>query len=234
MKRIENMFFKAQSGYLIFDSIPNLDGLLIKTKNIMSKASSFIHKNSENLKLTISEITQKENFLKNNTLGSYSRKILLDTLKADEKNINAIFELIAQNKKEGIKVTLDSKEIQHLLPQYPKLLDERGKFNPQNAQSISIGKNQESKISDSANKTISKENRSEESQPINVKEANKKLKTPDEEKYVALIDNKIIQIEEANIEFQTFSRKDELEYRIAILEQNQANISNAKRNRDIL
>ncbi|BBB20450.1 hypothetical protein [Helicobacter cinaedi] len=229
------MFFKAQSGYLIFDSIPNLDGLLIKTKNIMSKASSFIHKNSENLKLTISEITQKENFLKNNTLGSYSRKILLDTLKADEKNINAIFELIAQNKKEGIKVTLDSKDIQHLLPQYPKLLDERGKFNPQNAQSISIGKNQESKMSDSTNRAISKVNWSEESQPIQCKtEANKKLKTPDEEKYVALIDNKIIQIEEANIEFQTFSRKDELEYRIAILEQNQANISNAKRNRDIL
>ncbi|WP_301009092.1 MULTISPECIES: SNF2-related protein, partial [Helicobacter] len=230
-----NMFFKAQGGCLIFDSIPNLDGLLIKTKNIMSKASSFIHKNSENLKLTISEITQKENFLKNNTLGSYPRKILLDTLKADEKNINVIFELIAQNKKEGIRITLDSKEIQHLLPQYPKLLDERGKFNSQNTQSINISENQESKMSDSTNRAISKVNWSEESQPIQCKtESDKKLKISDEEKYIALIDNKIIQIEEANIEFQTFDKEDELEYRIAILEQNQTNILNAKRNRDIL
>ena len=230
-----NMFFKAQGGCLIFDSIPNLDGLLIKTKNIMSKASSFIHKNSENLKLTISEITQKENFLKNNTLGSYPRKILLDTLKADEKNINVIFELIAQNKKEGIRITLDSKEIQHLLPQYPKLLDERGKFNSQNTQSINISENQESKMSDSTNRAISKVSWSEESQPIQCKtEADKKLKISDEEKYIALIDNKIIQIEEANIEFQTFDKEDELEYRIAILEQNQTNILNAKRNRDIL
>lgn len=230
----KNLHLESHRNLLVTDPF-KLSSILTKLKNTFDRVSSLLEKKTEELRKCEDIIGAKSRFLANNTIENYDRKPLITMLKQDLLNMNDILRIRQEKRKEGIKIDMDSKEIAHLIPQYPKLLDERGKFNSQNTQSINISENQESKMSDSTNRAISKVNWSEESQPIQCKtEADKKLKISDEEKYIALIDNKIIQIEEANIEFQTFDKEDELEYRIAILEQNQTNILNAKRNRDIL
>lgn len=123
-----NLIFKATQSF-VFHSFPEIDGLLERIKNNFKKANENLNKTSTFLKNTEAELKIKEEYLSKNTINHYPRKSLLETLKKDEKNINEIFAIRNKLRKEGIKIDMQSNEINHLLPQYPKLLNEKGKFD---------------------------------------------------------------------------------------------------------
>lgn len=126
--RPNNLVFKADHGYTFY-AIPEIDGLLERIKNNFNKASEHLNKISTILKNTEAEIKIKEDFLSKNELNAYPKKILLDTLKKDEKNMNEIFVIRNQLRKKGIKLEMNSKEIKQLLPKYPQFFNEKGKFD---------------------------------------------------------------------------------------------------------
>lgn len=126
--RPNNLVFKADHGYTFY-AIPEIDGLLERIKNNFNKASENLNKISTILKNTEAEIKIKEDFLSKNELNAYPKKILLDTLKKDEKNMNEIFVIRNQLRKKGIKLEMNSKEIKQLLPKYPQFFNEKGKFD---------------------------------------------------------------------------------------------------------
>ena len=126
--RPNNLVFKADFGYTFY-AIPEIDGLLERIKNNFNKASENLNKISTILKNTEAEIKIKEDFLSKNELNAYPKKILLDTLKKDEKNMNEIFVIRNQLRKKGVKLEMNSKEIKQLLPKYPQFFNEKGKFD---------------------------------------------------------------------------------------------------------
>lgn len=124
-----NMFYRADRG-LMFYTYPEIDGILTKMTNFISKASINLNSLDKELRKVESKIFISKKFLENNSLEKYNRKVFLDTLRKDLKNVNEIFKIRNEMRKKGIKISLESKEIQHLLPEYPKLLNEKGKFAP--------------------------------------------------------------------------------------------------------
>ncbi|RDU59489.1 hypothetical protein CQA44_11365, partial [Helicobacter sp. MIT 14-3879] len=147
--------------------------------------------------------------------------ILLDTLKQDLRNMNEIFKIRNELRKEKIKINMESKEIESLLPQYKYLLDEKGKFiaNKQSSHSITA--------------------QTQEAIDLKlVKEAKESLQAKQDSKetqhYMAILENHIKSIQNANIELRDFVGKEKIEDKIAILQQNQENILNAQRSRGVL
>ena len=127
----------------LFKTEFNLNSFLTRVKNTFDKVSPFIEEKTLELKECEEGIKSNEHFLQNNTLETYERKALLDVLKQDELNINEIFKIRTQLRKEGIKIDLKSQEIAHLLPQYPKFLNEKGEFKLNENEQSKEAKNKE-------------------------------------------------------------------------------------------
>ncbi|TXE78490.1 hypothetical protein FPD46_07895 [Campylobacter peloridis] len=123
----KNMSFKADNGF-IFYSYPELDNILIRITNTLAKLNNFANDNNEELKNIESKIFVINKFLSDNSLEKYDRKILLNTLKKDLNNMNEIFKIRNEKRKNGIKLSLEDKEIENLLPKYKNLIDEKGKL----------------------------------------------------------------------------------------------------------
>lgn len=189
-----NLFFKADNGS-IFYSYPEIDNILIKITNTIEKSNTFLNNLNERLKNTDEEIFLKEKFLSENKLDTYDRKILLDTLKKDLRNINEIFTIRNKLRKNGIKINMNSPEIKNLLPDYSKLLNEKGKFVASNLRKDDI---------------------------------EKKIEIKNEEK------NNIIEIETEEIKINEIDDNSTDEEKIDILINNQKNINNFIRAKDIL
>lgn len=152
-----NLAFVSSAGAMFY-TIPELDGLLERIKNSFKKANDNLNKTNTLLKNTEAEIKMKEDFLSQNQLHNYPRKKLLDTLKRDEKNINEIFVIRNNLRKEGIKLEMDSEEIKHLLPKYTHFFNEKGKFDANLASEILELKSTSEEAKELKNAVLSLEN----------------------------------------------------------------------------
>lgn len=112
----------------LFKTEFNLNSFLTRIKNTFDKISQTLENTNKALKECEENIISKENFLQNNTIESYGRNFIIDILKQDMLHINEIFTIRQEKRQEGIKIDMQSKEIAHLLPQYTKYLNEKGKF----------------------------------------------------------------------------------------------------------
>lgn len=184
----------------------NASSFLTRVKNTFEKVSIFLEDKTRELQECKNSIQDRQRFLKNNTLDTYERKFFIDVLKQDLLNINEIFAIRNQKRKEGIKIDMQSEEIKDLLPQYPNYLDSKGRLL-------------ESKITEFKEKEIQKQEKSQND-------------THQIKSYILSIDKQLQRVEEA-ISLQSFKQEDKLEDRIAILSHNQSNIANAKRSRDL-
>lgn len=122
-----NLFYKTDKFYQNVEA-PNIDKLLIRITNTIKKSKAFFLENEKKLKEINEQLILKERFLRNNTLENYNRKFFLDILKKDMRNINEIFTIRNNLRKEGIIVQEDSIEIKDLLPKYSDYLDDKGKL----------------------------------------------------------------------------------------------------------
>lgn len=109
-----------------------LDGILTRLKNACEKIPEYKENIIQSIESTKSTIKAKENFLKNNDDSKYDRRILLETLEQDKRNMNEIRKIRNEKIKEGIKINLDSIEIKDYLPKYKMLIDEKGNLINQN------------------------------------------------------------------------------------------------------
>ncbi len=215
-----NLNFKTHRGGLLHQRNIVLDGLLERIKNAFDKIPATLQKTQERIKDNEIAIQSKKNFLsKNKDIESYERKILLNTLKQDMRNIQEIMKIRNEQRKKGIKIDMNSQEVAHLLPQYMKLLDEKGKFvGADKAQQIELLKTDYTK------------------QKQKVESIEQKLSehAPSERKMPESIDMNIVSVEQAQIEFQEFLAKHSTEEKVAILQNNQVHIAQAPRSRNIV
>ena len=215
-----NLNFKTHRGGLLHQRNIVLDGLLERIKNAFDKIPATLQKTQERIKDNEIAIQSKKNFLsKNKDIESYERKILLNTLKQDMRNIQEIMKIRNEQRKEGIKIDMNSQEVAHLLPQYMKLLDEKGKF---------VGADKAQQIE------LLKTDYAEQKQKVESIEQKLSEHAPSERKMPESIDMNIASVEQAQIEFQEFLAKHSTEEKIAILQNNQVHIVQAPRSRNIV
>lgn len=215
-----NLNFKTHRGGLLHQRNIVLDGLLERIKNAFDKIPATLQKTQERIKDNEIAIQSKKNFLsKNKDIESYERKILLNTLKQDMRNIQEIMKIRNEQRKEGIKIDMNSQEVAHLLPQYMKLLDEKGKF---------VGADKAQQIE------LLKTDYAEQKQKVESIEQKLSEHAPSERKMPESIDMNIASVEQAQIEFQEFLAKHSTEEKVAILQNNQVHIVQAPRSRNIV
>lgn len=215
-----NLNFKTHRGGLLHQRNIVLDGLLERIKNAFDKIPATLQKTQERIKDNEIAIQSKKNFLsKNKDIESYERKILPNTLKQDMRNIQEIMKIRNEQRKEGIKIDMNSQEVAHLLPQYMKLLDEKGKF---------VGADKAQQIE------LLKTDYAEQKQKVESIEQKLSEHAPSERKMPESIDMNIVSVEQAQIEFQEFLAKHSTEEKVAILQNNQVHIAQAPRSRNIV
>lgn len=191
----------------------NASSFLTRVKNTFEKVSIFLENKTQELQECKNSIQDRQRFLKNNTIDTYERKFFIDILKQDLLNINEIFAIRNQKRKEGIKIDMQSEEIKHLLPQYSKFLNDKGRLL-------------DSKIIEFKEKALQKQERAKNE--FKNQEQISQITTP----YI-LFDDTQLQIGET-IPLRSFEQEDKIEEKIAILNHNQNNITNAKRARSLL
>ncbi|MCI2236862.1 SNF2-related protein, partial [Helicobacter sp. CaF467b] len=123
----KNLNLESHRSLLVTDPF-KVSSILTKLKNTFDKVSSLLENKVEELKKYENIIEAKNRYLENNTIDNYDRKPLIAMLKQDLLNMNDIFRIRQEKRKEGIKIEMDSQEIADLIPQYPKYLDEKGKL----------------------------------------------------------------------------------------------------------
>lgn len=230
-----------------------LDGILTRLKNNCEKIVEYkkdITKNIESIKSTIEA---KEKFLKNNDDTKYNRRILLETLEQDIRNMNEIKKIRNEKIKEGIKINLESPEIKDYLPKYKMLIDEKGNLISENkakktleanktaileekkiiAQLENMDKNKEEK--ENLKKEIEKakiaSNSENEEQPIKFSNRAAMMMRN------SVRNGKMLEPNTIKINLKEFSVKEPLEVKAKILEENDKQISmemRGKRAKDIL
>lgn len=196
----------------------NASSFLTRVKNTFEKVSVFLEDKTRELQECKNSIQDRQRYLKNNTLDTYERKFFIDVLKQDSLNMNEIFAIRNQKRKEGIKIDMQSEEIKDLLPQYPNYLNSKGRLL-------------ESKITEFKEKEIQKQEKSQND--TKNQEQVSQIDTHQLKPYILSIDTQLQRVEES-ISLQSFKQEDKLEDKIAILTHNQSNIANAKRVRDLL
>lgn len=226
----------------LFKTEFNLNSFLTKVKNNFDKSSIFIEEKSKELKECEDSIKTRQKFLENNTLDNYERKFLIDVLKQDELNINEIFKIRQEKKKEGIKIDEKSKEIKHLLPKYHKFLNERGKLQIQND-------NQQEKQNEvlitseklESENLIYQDNQSDN--PVNAVQENKEndTKSIEKDETLEIKEDKTAKkelIESSNnikIDIKSFDENTtNIDDKMKILEQNMANIQKNSHSKRLL
>lgn len=239
----KNLYLESHRSLLVTDPF-KLSSILTKLKNTFDKVSSLLEKKTEELKKCEDILGAKSRFLANNTIENYDRKPLIAMLKQDLLNMNDIFRIRQEKRKEGIKIDMDSKEIAHLIPQYSKLLDEKGKLqincitkNCENESSLSAESLPKESKTDLAKETREPENTHLEQQTLqketqnipikeDLQEKHKDLESKDEN-VAKISQNESIDIQEIaknKIEIKDFKDKDNINNRMRILEQNMTSI----------
>lgn len=240
---LKNLHLESHRNLLVTDHF-KLSSILTKLKNTFDKVSSLLEKKTEELKKCEDILGAKSRFLANNIIENYDRKPLITMLKQDLLNMNDIFRIRQEKRKEGIKIDMDSKEIAHLIPQYSKHLDEKGKLqincitkNCENESSLSAESLPKESKTDLAKETIEPENThleqstlQKETQDIPIKEDLQEKSKELESKSENLAKNSqdknqnAQEIAKAQIEIKDFTMQDNLANRMKILEQNMVNI----------
>lgn len=235
----------------LFKTEFNLNSFLTRIKNNFDKSSTFIEEKSKELKECVDSIQTRQKFLENNTLDNYERKILIDVLKQDELNINEIFKIRQEKRKEGIKIDFESEEIKHLLPKYYQFMNEKGMLQIQNKALITDEKLEllniiepekkeeltsqnslDSQKNDSVN--IEQENKENTTKSVQ-KEENQKNETLETIRYKTIKKEPIVNSNNIKIDIKDFDENTtNIEDKMKILEQNMANIQNNVNSRKIL
>lgn len=240
----KNLHLESHKNLLVIDSF-KLSSILTKLKNTFDKVSSLLEKKTEELRKCEDIIGAKSRFLANNTIENYDRKPLIAMLKQDLLNMNDIFRIRQEKRKEGIKIDMDSKEIAHLIPQYSKHLDEKGKLR---VNCITRNYENESSLPAESLQNKSKENSGEkeikelkdihleqsilqkETQNAHIEESLQEKSKDLESKNENLAKNSqdknpnAQEIAKTKIEIKNFTIQDNLVNRMKILEQNMVNI----------
>lgn len=126
----QNLLFTNQSGLFVDISY---NGMLQRVENIIKNAKHIFSIHNENLENLKDKFQFYNKFLEKNNLKNYNRSNILKTLKEDLKNINEIFRIRNELRKEGIIINnLNAEQIIHLVPKYPIFLNKNGKLEPNN------------------------------------------------------------------------------------------------------
>ncbi|WP_297731666.1 SNF2-related protein [Helicobacter sp. UBA3407] len=249
----KNLHLESHRNLLVTDPF-KISSILTKLKNTFDKVSSLLEKKTEELKKCEDILGVKSRFLANHTIENYDRKPLIAMLKQDLLNINDIFRIRQEKRKEGIKIDMDSKEIAHLIPQYPKHLDEKGKLqincitkNCENESSLSAESLPKESKTDLAKETREPENDhleqptlQKEAQDISTKEDLQEKSKDLESKNENLAKNSqdknpnTQEITKTKIEIKDFTIQDNLTNRMKILEQNMINIQRKQHSKRVI
>lgn len=208
----KNLIFNFRKDMLYHTEF-TASSFLTRVKNTFEKVSMLLENKTRELQECKDSIQDRQRFLKNNTINTYERKFFIDILKQDSLNMSGIFAIKNQKRKEGVKIDMQSEEIKHLLPQYPKFLDGKGRLL-------------DSKIIEFKEKSLQKQEKTQNE--LKNQEQISQIATP-----YSLLDIQLSQIDKT-IPLQSFEQEDKLEEKIAILNRNQNNITNAKRARSLL
>ena len=213
-----------------------------------------MEKKTEELKKCEDILGAKSRFLANNTIENYDRKPLITMLKQDLLNMNDIFRIRQEKRKEGIKIDMDSKEIAHLIPQYSKHLDEKGKLqincitkNYENESSLSAESLPKESKTDLVKETREPENThleqptlQKETQNIPIKEDLQEKSKELESKSENLAKNSqdknqnTQEIAKTQIAIKDFTMQDNLANRMKILEQNMIQIQRKQHSKRVM
>lgn len=249
----KNLHLESHRNLLVTDPF-KLSSILTKLKNTFDKVSSLLEKKTEELKKCEDILGAKSRFLANNTIENYDRKPLIAMLKQDLLNMNDIFRIRQEKRKEGIKIDMDSKEIAHLIPQYSKHLDEKGKLqincitkNCENESSLSAESLPKESKTDLAKETREPEHThleqptlQKETQDIPIKEDLQEKSKELESKSENLAKNSqdknpnAQEITETQIKIKDFTMQDNLANRMKILEQNMINIQRKQHSKRVI
>lgn len=241
----KNLNLESHRSLLVTDPF-KVSSILTKLKNTFDKVSSLLENKVEELKKYENIIEAKNRYLENNTIDNYDRKPLIAMLKQDLLNMNDIFRIRQEKRKEGIKIEMDSQEIADLIPQYPKYLDEKGKLqvnaiaerkdeSPLPVESLPKESKEsktdlEKEITEPKNTHLEQSMPQQETQEPTKKEdlqkKHKDLESKDEN-VAKISQNESIDIQEIaknKIEIKDFKNKDNINNRMRILEQNMTSI----------
>ena len=242
----KNLNLESHRSLLVTDPF-KVSSILTKLKNTFDKVSSLLENKVEELKKYENIIEAKNRYLENNTIDNYDRKPLIAMLKQDLLNMNDIFRIRQEKRKEGIKIEMDSQEIADLIPQYPKYLDEKGKLqvnaiaerkdeSPLPVESLPKESKEsktdlEKEITEPKNTHLEQTAPQQEIQNIPTKKEDLQEKRKDleskDENVAKISQNESIDIQEIaknKIEIKDFKDKDNINNRMRILEQNMTSI----------
>ncbi|MCL9821887.1 SNF2-related protein [Helicobacter sp. 14348-15] len=242
----KNLNLESHRSLLVTDPF-KVSSILTKLKNTFDKVSSLLENKVEELKKYENIIEAKNRYLENNTIDNYDRKPLIAMLKQDLLNMNDIFRIRQEKRKEGIKIEMDSQEIADLIPQYPKYLDEKGKLqvnaiaerkdeSPLPVESLPKESKEsktdlEKEITEPKNTHLEQTAPQQEIQNMPTKKEDLQEKRKDleskDENVAKISQNESIDIQEIaknKIEIKDFKDKDNINNRMRILEQNMTSI----------
>lgn len=125
----QNLIFTGRIGALCVDI--SYDGMLQRVENTIKNANHIFNIHNNNLKEAEDKAKLYGRFLESNKLDNYNRGDILKTLKEDLKNINEIFRIRNELRKQGIVINdLNAEQIADLAPKYPQFLNKNGKLEP--------------------------------------------------------------------------------------------------------
>ncbi|CAD7289518.1 hypothetical protein LMG7974_01595 [Campylobacter majalis] len=128
----QNLIYSKQKNSLFVEI--SYEGLLQKIENVIKNSENIFSHRNKVLRETEDKIKLYSRFLENNasdSLEDYNRGVLLKVLKQDLKNIEEIFRIRNEKRKESILINdFSDHNIAHLAPQYSKFLNKNGKLEP--------------------------------------------------------------------------------------------------------
>lgn len=200
------------------------DGLIQRIENTINKASNLFNAKNHSVNELKSSIEMCERFLEKNSLESYERANILKIIEQDSKNINEIFRIRNELRKEGIIINdLSAPQIAHLVPKYPLVMNKNEKLDP-------------SLVSDEILESLKKPAQNLEKNKNKIKDEPKEVEKPKEVENLKVQDDKpkSMRKEDVMIKIKNFTSQMSLDEKLKILEENQRKIESIQRSRKIL
>ena len=211
-----------------------IDGILTKLKNAFEKIPHHKEVTKKDIESANDRIANQKTFLERNKDENYPRRILLETLKQDRRNMNEIRRIRNEKIKEGKKIDLKSPEIKDFLPKYKELLDENGNLISKDLQDL---KNIEQTVKTETPKIVELEkekivaNIMPQKPEAEMVLASKTLPTQNQ-RHNKMMFPKSNESEQNTI--KDFESSAPLFEKLKILEENNQSLNNAQRARDVL
>lgn len=140
----QNLIFTRQQGSLFVNI--SYDGVIQRIENTIKNSENIFNARNKTLQELENRVRLYERFLENNNsdrLEDYNRGVILKVLREDFKNIQEIFKIRNEKRKEGIIINdLSSPYVADFIPKYSQFLNKNGKLDPKN---IVVEADQESK-----------------------------------------------------------------------------------------